>query len=189
MRNQAITCPYPSSAPVPDKFKSFSAKCLQEKQASICKKKKKKTNCHTQESHLPCKWTVASSSKHEARRQQGVVTSPRPLVQSARLLPARLRTAEWRMEGWTGRGSGRGTGGEGGDYESQANREMSRWKVKLGWMGVGEKKPRKHATLRDLLLKSSTTAAFPLMEVWLTRAENGRALVSHWRLLRDNAGF
>ncbi|KAF0037772.1 hypothetical protein F2P81_010646, partial [Scophthalmus maximus] len=37
--------------------------------------------------NLPLKWTDMSSDQHELSRQQGVVTPPRPLVQSARLLP------------------------------------------------------------------------------------------------------
>ncbi len=66
----------------------------------------KKTNRCTHRTNLPFKWTVMSSNKHALSRQQGVVTPPRPLVQSARLLPARLGTAEWRMEGWRSCGSG-----------------------------------------------------------------------------------
>ena len=69
------------------------------------------THTHTHTTNLPFKWTVMSSSKHEPSRQQGVVTPPRPLVQSARLLPARLGTAEWRMEGRTSCGSVGGGGG------------------------------------------------------------------------------
>lgn len=68
----------------------------------------KKTDRFAHRPNLPFKWTVMSSDKHELSRQQGVVTLPRPLVQSARLLPARLGTAEWRMEGqvelWVGWG-------------------------------------------------------------------------------------
>lgn len=57
-------------------------------------KKDRLLHTHTHPTNLPFKWTVMSSSKHEPSRQQGVVTPPRPLVQSARLLPARLGTAE-----------------------------------------------------------------------------------------------
>lgn len=68
-----------------------------------------------------------SSNKHELSRQQGVVTPPRPLVQSARLLPARLGTAQWRMEGQRSCGSGE----EVSMNQWQAERCQG-WKVKLG---------------------------------------------------------
>lgn len=126
VRNQALRCPHASCVPVPYKCKCFPQNVCRVKKTKsrYPQKKNKKDKLPHARTHLPCKWTAASSSKHEARRQQGVVTSPRPLVQSARLLPARLRTAEWRMKGWTGRswgGWGWGWGGTGGgEHESQA---------------------------------------------------------------------
>lgn len=54
------------------------------------------TDTHTYNpTNLPFfKWTVLSWSKQEPGRRRGVVTPQRPLVQSARLLLARLGTAE-----------------------------------------------------------------------------------------------
>lgn len=63
--------------------------------------------CCTHRTKLPIKWTAMSSNTQELSRQQGVVTSPRPFVQSDRLLPACLGTAEWQIEGQRSYGSRR----------------------------------------------------------------------------------
>lgn len=97
--------------------------------------------------NLPFKWTIMSSDKHELSRQQGVVTHPRPLVQSAQLLPARLRTAEWRMEGWRSCVSGGG-----GELESVTGCKMSRRRVKSG---DGERKSleNRHKTGEEKMVR------------------------------------
>lgn len=84
------------------------------------------SSAHTKHD-LPFKWTAMSSNKRKPSRQQGLVTPPRPLVQSARLSPARLGTAEWWMEGRRSAGSG-----EEVSMNQWRARKMSGWKVKLG---------------------------------------------------------
>lgn len=52
--------------------------------------------------NLAFKWTIMSSDKHELSRQEGVVTHPRPLVQSARLLASGQQSDGWRDGGMGG---------------------------------------------------------------------------------------
>lgn len=186
VRNQASTWPHSSSAPVNDKFKSFSAKCLQvKKQASICKKKRRQIAKRKKAICL-----VNGQWRHQANMRRGDSREWSPLRDLLYSQPGScLHASGQPSDGWRDElGEGDRWGGGWAWITGKQRDVKMEGKIRVNGSGGGGG-TRKHATLWDLLLKSSTTAAFPPMEVWLTHAENGRALVSHWRLLRDNAGF